>query len=972
LLLPGEQPPAGWTAPGFDLEPALREEGLLRWWSALCAEGLRQSRQGAAPGIETLERGWGRALLSAQPTSSAEEESPLRLRLRGVSGHDARLVARLRLAGRPWPLRLLGALGFEAEGLRRLLDAGLVLQGEGALVRPADELGDFSPESEDLGLVARALRQHFPSDAWSQEQAAWLLARGGALVEAEAAHTQAIRSADDVIACADLWASWGETVEGLTPAERHGCSVRSAELALARGDADGALVWAERAVALRPDEHRSQEALGRALLGRGDLVGADVALAHALETARNTEQRATILAGRAEVRYAQGRTEDAESLARKALDLAPGVPCAIAARNTLGKLLLARGLWGQAEEHFAADAAFAARLGDPSAQLRARLNRAIAVMSSGRLHEARPMLEGVLDEGRQQGDERAVAFALSNLAVLAMNRHEYGEALLLSEQAIGIRRRVGERLGLARVIANLAELRLRLGLLDEAQQTLSFGRLTVSRGASLPRNAHFALIAARIHLARGHTLPATRELATALAGAGGSSDGDMIDECHRVGARIALEEGDPDRARQELDLAQQKASSPYAHAEIALLRAHLLRAVGLPSREAAQQAVLLARQAGDEEFMREAHTLAAQIARDGENPELARSHLHQALALREHVLSGLPEPLRKTFLLRRDLVALARLERELSAPLAPLPLAPEGPRSAPRPRPSVRLLAGEDPAIRGLLDGVRKVARTDVTVLVLGESGTGKELIAEAIHRGSPRAKAPLRPPQLRRPRRVPAGERALWPREGRLHRRRRPPRGRFKQADGGTLFLDEVSEIPLSTQVKLLRFLQERTFERVGGNETLKVDVRILAASNRDLRRQVSEGRFREDLYYRLNVVSVEIPPLRQRRATSPRWPPSSSGATPRRTASARRLLRRGPRRPHRLPLARQRPRAGERPPGRHPLRRGPHHRGHRSHGARRVVAVPGPTARGRPDLARAPLLAAAQRPGFRGRRAR
>jgi DNA-binding NtrC family response regulator len=89
---------------------------------------------------------------------------------------------------------------------------------------------------------------------------------------------------------------------------------------------------------------------------------------------------------------------------------------------------------------------------------------------------------------------------------------------------------------------------------------------------------------------------------------------------------------------------------------------------------------------------------------------------------------------------------------------------------------------------------------------------------------------------------------------------------GRFEQAAGGTVFLDEVSEIPLPTQVKLLRFLQERTFERVGGNETLKVDVRILAASNRDLRQRINEGLFREDLYYRLNVVTLEIPPMRER----------------------------------------------------------------------------------------------------------
>jgi DNA-binding NtrC family response regulator len=176
-------------------------------------------------------------------------------------------------------------------------------------------------------------------------------------------------------------------------------------------------------------------------------------------------------------------------------------------------------------------------------------------------------------------------------------------------------------------------------------------------------------------------------------------------------------------------------------------------------------------------------------------------------------------------------------------------------------------IVAQDPRTLEVLRLVDQVAPSRASVLVTGESGTGKELIAEAIHQGSPRARAPF--VRLNCAALVESLlESELFGHEkgsftGAVGRRE----GRFKQADGGTLFLDEVSEIPVSTQVKLLRFLQERTFERVGGNETLKVDVRIIAASNRDLRKQVADGRFREDLYYRLNVVSVEIPPLRSRR---------------------------------------------------------------------------------------------------------
>jgi DNA-binding NtrC family response regulator len=175
-------------------------------------------------------------------------------------------------------------------------------------------------------------------------------------------------------------------------------------------------------------------------------------------------------------------------------------------------------------------------------------------------------------------------------------------------------------------------------------------------------------------------------------------------------------------------------------------------------------------------------------------------------------------------------------------------------------------IVGDSPKMRELLQLVDQVAKSRASVLVVGESGTGKELIAEAIHRASPRAKFPLVRLNCAA---LAEGllESELFGHErgaftGALARRE----GRFKQADQGTLFLDEVSEIPPATQVKLLRFLQERAFERVGGNETLHVDVRIIAATNRNLRQLIDEGRFREDLFYRLNVVSLEIPPLRDR----------------------------------------------------------------------------------------------------------
>ncbi len=180
-------------------------------------------------------------------------------------------------------------------------------------------------------------------------------------------------------------------------------------------------------------------------------------------------------------------------------------------------------------------------------------------------------------------------------------------------------------------------------------------------------------------------------------------------------------------------------------------------------------------------------------------------------------------------------------------------------------------IIGESPAIRQVLELARQVAPTSATVLIQGESGTGKELVARALHEGSPRRGrrfiqvncAAL--PETLLESELFGYERGAF--TGAVARKE----GRFELADGGTLLLDEVGDLSAATQAKLLRVLQEGEFERVGGTKTLKADVRIVAATNQDLTALVKERRFREDLYYRLNVITIEIPPLRERKEDIP-----------------------------------------------------------------------------------------------------
>ncbi len=188
------------------------------------------------------------------------------------------------------------------------------------------------------------------------------------------------------------------------------------------------------------------------------------------------------------------------------------------------------------------------------------------------------------------------------------------------------------------------------------------------------------------------------------------------------------------------------------------------------------------------------------------------------------------------------------------------------PTKGSRPSHLFRSLIGRSPAIQRIRNEIQQVGPTEANVLILGESGTGKEVVARNIHYYSKRRDKPFVPVNCGAIPRDLLESELFGHEKGAFTGALTAREGRFSMAAGGTLFLDEIGEMPLEMQVKLLRVLEERTFERVGGNRTIQADVRIVAATNRDLESMVREGKFREDLYYRLEVFPIQLPPLRER----------------------------------------------------------------------------------------------------------
>ncbi|MFO0587053.1 MAG: sigma 54-interacting transcriptional regulator [Polyangiaceae bacterium] len=878
----------------LEVRGALGPEETRAFWEAIALDADRTLSPRLAR-LDALERWWsgarnlrGDGSLEAAPLSEGARRMLARIGVGERSFHPGDLV-RLGPASARDELYAAGAIEVGA-------------RGQAVNVAPGWETV-ATPDADDLSAVAAVLERgvaplhgepRHDGDPWAILRAAELYARAGDETRAEAAATRAILTVADADARSDFWHRWQRAQVHLPSDGAVRRLLRSAEMALRVGDADRALEIARAAASQAGNTHEATLLLGRAMAARGDLTTATLALTRAMELAGDAGARARAAVEMAEVHYVAGQIDEARRLAEEALATTSDPTTRLGARNVLGKFLLDKSKWAEAEAHFAADEWDAACSNDALAELRARVNRAIALMEKDLRDEARAMLAGVLAEGEALGQLKAVCFALGNLSILALRKHEYAEALVLSERAIVAARRLGDKIRLAHFITNLAELRVSFGLVGEAEQTLAFGRkacgaLVVSKLAS-----HFALAAARIHLARRRTLEATAEIKTALVTAEASPTGAHLGRCHRLAARIALEDGDVVRAADAMEKAKPASTTTKDRSEAFLIEALIARASGAPYAELSTEALRLAGQADNRTVGIEAHVLLCHAARDAGDVDRARAHLGNALALRNGMAEALPDPVRERLFALRDFEDLAKLaaamEREAAAAFAgpttlrslagddgdlpdvpvAIPASLRAGNSAPPP-PSGRKIVGRDASIVALLSAVQKIGPSDATVLIHGESGTGKELVAEAIHQASQRKAGPLVKVNCAALVETLLLSELFGHEKGAFTGAVARRRGRFEMAEGGTLFLDEIGDISARTQVALLRVLQEKTFERVGGVTPIRANVRVVCATHRDLKAMVARGEFREDLYFRLTGVVLEVPALRQRLSDLP-----------------------------------------------------------------------------------------------------
>ncbi len=606
-------------------------------------------------------------------------------------------------------------------------------------------------------------------------------------------------------------------------------------------------------------------------LAVGDLDACEAALTAArANDSLHEDAKSAIEAVAAEYAYQRGNLDEAERAARSAIEHSREEAAVnTQARNTLTKVFLWRGsldqAWDWCKEHIVR----ARARGATTEVLRGIINLGVIAVRRGDLDDAARHFESARAIAARGGTMMMRGVLKENEAVLAHLRGRFGDALALYQEALGILIRVGHRQFLARVANNLGELYVQVGETTRARRMCDYAA-QVGRNLARGLVAEGLLLRGQIELAEGQHDAARSALTEALAMFAASGELARAAEAHLLLARAALADGDIARARSELELISddEEQAGLRVAAERAQVVADCARAEGLDAVSLARVSLELAERSGDVDLALRAHVQCGLAWFERGELEPARRHAEQAAVRRADLLSRVNDSLRMTYDAVLAKTGLTKLESRLDVVAAEVkalraPMVERGGSLSAAERGG---LIGDGPAMNALKRLVARVAPADTTVLLRGETGTGKERVAEAIHRGSRRRSGPLIKVNCAA---IAEGvllselfghEKGAY--TGAVGRRK----GRFEAADGGTIFLDEIGDISASMQASLLRVLQEHTFERVGGNIPIRVDVRVIAATNKNLEEAMKTGSFRDDLYYRLANITVRLPPLRER----------------------------------------------------------------------------------------------------------
>jgi len=617
---------------------------------------------------------------------------------------------------------------------------------------------------------------------------------------------------------------------------------------------------------------------------------------HLLNTARtllqSNEAQVELETTLAEAQYQTGNLEQAQTAGHRGLsklDCAEEVACVqqrIELLNLLGKVAVAQQEYRQALDYFEQTLAIAQEKRIGHSEARAFINLGVTHLKDGNLNDAEDFLQRGVDSAQQGDHLERIAFGCLNLGVLFHQRGDLSTAIEKYSQCRSLFRRLGNRTQLARVFYNLGLLYRIVGDSERARAHNDKAQRLAKHTKVLKLETLTGVFEARLKADAGQYEDA-KHCIQQIIERSQSHDQKVPAAALIEYGEILMESGNHGQALEvlkqtQVDLPQSSALSLRARSQMLIGRC--LSKMGQPD---AQKTLLAAKQNAlslkERLLLRDVEIALASHRISVSQVDAAKAHLQTARKIQAEIGAELSPNLQLSFVENKAQEELERLAESLLGEVPVIHAQASTKVAAPRKqRPSSGFIVtkkdrtawnqnyasivGHSPSLHKVFKIVDRIAPSDSTVLIYGESGTGKELIAEAVHQNSPRSSGPFVKLNCAALVESLLLSELFGHERGAFTGAHQRKVGRFEQAANGTLFLDEIGDISPKTQVALLRVLQEYEFERVGGNQTLKLQARVIFATNRNLSQMVRDGLFREDLYYRLKGFSLELPALRER----------------------------------------------------------------------------------------------------------